>query len=54
MLKGDRQCPEALSMAPVKSHCRLVKRMAFPAFARLKCFHAMLDEDFYHVPYSFV
>jgi hypothetical protein len=43
MLEGDRQCAEALRVAPVKTDGGLVKRMALPAFARLECFHAVLN-----------
>jgi len=32
-LEGYRQCSEALRMASVKSHRRLIERMAFPALA---------------------
>ena len=32
-------------MVPVKANCWLVKRMSFPAFARLESFYAVLHKN---------
>ncbi len=52
MMEGNCQGAETLRMASVKSHSRLMKRMPVPAFARLKRFHAILDQSFDNRAYS--